>query len=137
MRLQCAALLMFFSCDRLIFGCIVTNQECSIAMAKAETITNRAPRGTKPVSQAFFAALDAVPDAQRAAIAKAAQVMIRDELKLRREKVKAAAAKVKARAPARKAPAPKQAAPAPVVEEAPTPKPARKPRRSPEPKAVA
>jgi hypothetical protein len=106
-------------------------------MAKAETITPRAPRGTKPVSQAFFTALDAVPDAQRAAVAKAAQVMIRDELKLRREKVKAAAAKVKARTPARKAPVAKKAAPAPVVAEEPAPKPARKPRRSSESKATA
>ncbi len=119
-------------------------------MAKAETATTRAPRGTKPVSQAFFAALDSVPEIQRAAVAKAAQVMIRDELKLRREKVKAAAVKVKARAPARKVSAPvktpaprKAAAPvkaAPVVEvaeEKPAPKPVRKPRRSPEPKIAA
>jgi hypothetical protein len=114
-------------------------------MAKAETATTRAPRGTKPVSQAFFAALDSVPEIQRAAVAKAAQVMIRDELKLRREKVKAATAKAKARAPARKisapskTPAPRKAA-APVVEvveEKPAPKPVRKPRRSPEPKIAA
>ncbi len=117
-------------------------------MAKLETTATRAPRGTKPVSQAFFTALDALPEAQRAAVAKAAQVAIRDELKLRREKVKAAAAKVKARPPApkaatpRKAPAPRKAAApakptAPVVEEKPAPKPARKPRRSPEPKIAA
>ncbi len=116
-------------------------------MAKAETATTRAPRGTKPVSQAFFAALDSVPEIQRAAVAKAAQVMIRDELKLRREKVKAAAVKVKARAPARKVSAPaktpaprKAAAPAkaaaPVVEVV-EEKPVRKPRRSPEPKIAA
>jgi len=65
-------------------------------MAKAETGAARAPRGTKPVSQAFFTALDAIPEAQRAAVAKAAQVVIRDELKARREKTKATAAKAKA-----------------------------------------
>ena len=66
-------------------------------MLKAATISTRAPRGTKPVSLAFFTALDAVPEASRAAVAKAAQAMIRDELKLRRDKMKAAAAKEKAR----------------------------------------
>jgi hypothetical protein len=88
-------------------------------MPKTESTATRAPRGTKPVMAAFFTALDATPEASRAAIAKAAQVMIRDELKLRREKVKAAAAKSKARKPpAVKAPvkAPKiEAAPEPVV----------------------
>ncbi len=79
-------------------------------MLKAETTSNRAPRGTKPVSQAFFTALDAVPEASRAAVAKAAQAMIRDELKGRKEKLKVTAAKEKARKPA--APAkPKAAAP--------------------------
>ncbi len=68
-------------------------------MAKSESTSIRAPRGTKPVMTAFFTALDATPEASRAAIAKAAQVMIRDELKMRREKVKAAAAKLKARKP--------------------------------------
>ena len=58
-------------------------------MAKAETASTRLPRGTKPVAQAFLAALDAVPDASRAAVAKAAQTMIRDELKARREKQRA------------------------------------------------
>ncbi len=126
-------------------------------MAKVETAATRAPRGTKPVSQAFFTALEAVPEAQRAVVAKAAQALIRDELKLRQEKLKAAAARVKARAPApkvaapkapapkaappRKTPAPRKAAPAkaaaPVVAEKPAPKPARKTRRSPEPKIAA
>ena len=69
-------------------------------MLKAETTSNRAPRGTKPVSQAFFTALDAVPEASRAAVAKAAQAMIRDELKGRKEKLKVTAAKEKARKPA-------------------------------------
>ena len=66
-------------------------------MLKAETTTARAPRGTKPVSQAFFTALDAIPEHSRAAVAKAAQAAIRDELKARKEKLKAAATKEKAR----------------------------------------
>ncbi len=65
-------------------------------MPKGTPTSTRAPRGSKPVSQAFFAALDAVPEASRSAVAKAAQVMIRDELKVRREKVKAMAVKKKA-----------------------------------------
>ena len=69
-------------------------------MLKAETTATRAPRGTKPVMQAFFTALEAIPEASRAAVAKAAQTMIRDELKGRKEKMKAAAAKEKARKPA-------------------------------------
>jgi hypothetical protein len=66
-------------------------------MLKTGTTPTRAPRGTKPVSQAFFTALDAIPVASRAAVAKAAQVMIRDELKTRQSKMKATAAKEKAR----------------------------------------
>ena len=52
-------------------------------MAKAETTaaTTRAPRGAKPVAQAFLAALESVPEAAQSAVAKAAQVMIRDEIK--------------------------------------------------------
>ena len=102
-------------------------------MAKADTVSARTPRGTKPVSQAFFAALDTVPDVQRAAVARAAQLMIRDELKLRRDRMKAAAAKEKARAPARKAAAPKKAA----ADTTPAPKPVRKPARTPAPKPAA
>jgi hypothetical protein len=82
-------------------------------MAKAETTaaTTRAPRGAKPVAQAFFAALESVPEAARSAVAKAAQVMIRDEIKNRREKVKAAAAKEKARRPVAAKRTPKTPAP--------------------------
>jgi hypothetical protein len=79
-------------------------------MSKADTAPTRSPRGTKPVSQAFFTALDAVPDVQRTAVARAAQAMIRDELKTRREKAKAASAKEKARQPAKKAPVKKAVA---------------------------
>lgn len=79
-------------------------------MLKAATSATRAPRGTKPVSQAFFTALESIPEASRAAVEKAAVAMIRDEIKMRREKTKAAAAKEKARTP--KPPAPVKAAPA-------------------------
>ena len=81
-------------------------------MARAETTTGtaRAPRGAKPVAQAFLAALDSVPEGARSAVVKAAQTMIRDELKNRRDKVKAAAAREKARGAAAKR-APKRVAP--------------------------
>lgn len=92
-------------------------------MAKAETTTARVPRGTKPVSQAFFTALEAIPEASRAAVAKAAQAMIRDQIKAQREKAKAAAAKEKARKPAPEKPAKENTAPnveeMPPVEAAP------------------
>ena len=78
-------------------------------MLKAETNTTRAPRGTKPVMQAFFTALDAIPEASRAAVGKAAQTMIRDEMKGRKEKLKLAAAKEKARKPVEPAKATKAA----------------------------
>ncbi len=68
-------------------------------MLKPDTASGRAPRGTKPVSQAFFAALESIPESSRSAVAKAAQAMIRDEIKARREKLKIAAAKEKARQP--------------------------------------
>lgn len=68
-------------------------------MAKAETMSTRSPRGTKPVSQAFFAALESIPTASRAAVAKAAQAMIRDELKSKRDTAKVTAAKQKASQP--------------------------------------
>ena len=83
-------------------------------MAKAETSAARAPRGTKPVSQAFFAALEQIPEASRAAVAKSALTMIRDEMKTRRDKIKLAAAKEKekARKPAPAARKAKATAPA-------------------------
>ena len=71
-----------------------------MARTETTTATTRAPRGAKAVAQAFLAALDSVPEAARSAVAKAAQVIIRDEIKNRREKLKAAAAKDKARQPA-------------------------------------
>ncbi len=80
-------------------------------MLKAATTATRAPRGTKPVSQAFFSALETIPEASRAAVAKSALAMIRDEMKTRKDKLKVAAAKEKEKA--RMAPpAPEKAAPA-------------------------
>lgn len=95
-------------------------------MAKTETASTRLPRGTKPVAQAFFSALDSVPDAQRAAVLKAAQGMIRDELKARKDKAKATSAKAKA-PPAKRGPrpGPKKA----VKAEAASHKPGRRGRR--------
>ena len=72
-------------------------------MAKAETQSTRLPRGTKPVAKAFLDALDSVSAAQQAAVARAAQILIRDELKARRDKVNATAAGTKARRPAKRA----------------------------------
>jgi hypothetical protein len=78
-------------------------------MAKTATTITRSPRGAKPVSQAFFAALNTIPEASRSAVARAAQVMIRDELKAQRERIKAAAIKDKAAAAKTKAPQPVKA----------------------------
>src|SRR4051812_6688582 len=83
-------------------------------MAKTDTASARAPRGTRVVSQAFFTALDAVPEASRSAVAKAAQAMIRDEMKGRRDKAKATAAKEKARRPVAAKQAGKKAEPQPA-----------------------
>jgi hypothetical protein len=77
-------------------------------MAKAETATTRAPRGARPVTQAFFTALELIPELARTAVAKAAQAMIREELKMRREKIRAATAKMKARTHAAAKPAAKR-----------------------------
>ena len=64
-----------------------------------ETPATRLPRGTKPVAQAFLAALNSIPESSRQAVAKAAQAVIRDELKNQRDKLKAVAAKEKSRQP--------------------------------------
>lgn len=84
-------------------------------MAKADMPAARAPRGSKPVAQAFFTALEQAPEMSRSAIAKAALAMVRDELKSRRDKAKVAAVKEKEKA--------RKAAPAkPVAEKAPAAK---------------
>lgn len=79
-------------------------------MAEPANSSTRLPRGTKPVVQAFLAALDAVPEVSRPAVAKAAQMMIRDELKARREKQRQAPKSVAAK-PAKKSTAKSKAAP--------------------------
>ena len=86
-------------------------------MLKAATTANRAPRGTKPVSQAFFTALESIPEASRPAVGKAALTMIRDEMKTRKDKLKAVAAKEKekARAAAASPAAPAKSAAAKAV----------------------
>ncbi len=82
-------------------------------MAIKDDARTRAPRGTKNVTQAFFEALDGIPDNQQAAVATAALAGIRDEVKARRLKGKEAAARAKAKAPAKtKAPTKAKAAPA-------------------------
>jgi histone H1/5 len=88
-------------------------------MAQATTST-RAPRGTKVLTQAFFAAADAIPEPQRADVVKAALTAIRDEIKAAREKAAAAKAKVKSAAPTKQAAATaaKKAAAKPVVKDA-------------------
>jgi hypothetical protein len=57
-------------------------------MAITESTRVRAPRGTKTLTQAFFAALDEIPEPRRAAVAKAAQLAIREELRGREYKEK-------------------------------------------------
>jgi hypothetical protein len=63
-------------------------------MAKPSSAT-RAPRGTKILAKAFFAAADEIPEPQRAEVVKAALALIRDELKAARGKLAAAKAKAK------------------------------------------
>jgi hypothetical protein len=70
-------------------------------MAKTPT-ASRAPRGTKILAQAFFAAADKIPQARRGEVVKAALAAIRDELKGARETT--AAAKAKGRAATSKPP---------------------------------
>ena len=80
-------------------------------MAIKEVSRPRVPRGTKSVTQAFFEALDGIPDSQQAAVISAALAGIRDEVKARHLKRRENAAKAKAKAVAKKAAA-KKAAPA-------------------------
>jgi hypothetical protein len=63
-------------------------------MAKTSSVS-RAPRGTRIVAKAFFAAVDEIPEQNRAEVVKAALALIRDELKTSREKVATAKAKAK------------------------------------------
>jgi hypothetical protein len=68
----------------------------------ARVASTRAPNGSKAVTQAFLTALDDIPEARQAAVAGAAQLMIREALKTRRSKIKSAA--MAARAQSRPAP---------------------------------
>jgi hypothetical protein len=89
-----------------------------MAMNVATTAaSSRAPRGTKILTQAFFAAADDIPEAQRAAVVKAALTAIRDQIKNNRDRAKAARAAAKAklsRAPASRRPKRAAAKAAPV-----------------------
>jgi hypothetical protein len=64
-------------------------------MAIAEDKRSRAPRGSRPVTQAFLTALEAVPETSRASVAKAAMSMIKEMLKLQKPARMPAAAKAK------------------------------------------
>ncbi len=75
-------------------------------MAIADDKRSRAPRGSRPVTQAFLTALEAVPETSRASVAKAAMSMIRDMLKAQKPAKKPMAAKAK-KARAKTAPAAK------------------------------
>jgi hypothetical protein len=72
-------------------------------MPQATTFT-RALRGTKVLTQAFFIGAGEIPEAQRAAVVKAALIAIRDEIKASREKAAIAKTKAKGRTPAPKQP---------------------------------
>jgi hypothetical protein len=82
-------------------------------MAPTATTTTRAPRGTKIVAEAFFAACNEIPEPQRADVTKAALTLIRDRLKDAREKAKLIRDKQKAAG--KKAAAPTLAPRAPVT----------------------
>jgi hypothetical protein len=72
-------------------------------MVNSDTARSRAPRGTKSVTDAFFSALHELPEIRQGEVAKAAQIAIRDALKLARDKAKAAKLSARARvAPAAK-----------------------------------
>ena len=58
----------------------------SMALPPPDTARRRAPRGSRTVSQAFFAALDSIPEPRRQEVAKAAQAAIKEELKLLQRK---------------------------------------------------
>jgi len=85
-------------------------------MAKTAAVSNRAPRGTKVLTKAFFSAAENIPEAQRDAVFKAALSLIREEWKTLKAKARIAKAAQKAKA-AKEVAASK--APAPVIAEAP------------------
>jgi hypothetical protein len=83
-------------------------------MVNSDMARSRAPRGTKSVTDAFFAALHELPEFRQSDVAKAAQIAIRDALKLARDKAKAA--KLSARV--RVAPAAKKMRAKPIAKKA-------------------
>lgn len=71
----------------------------------------RAPRGTRTVAQAFFQAVDEIPEDRSAEVVKAALTLIRDQIKEAGEKARAAKQKrAGAKQPAKKQAAKKQPA---------------------------
>ena len=71
------------------------------ATTTTTTTTTRAPRGTKNLSLAFFAAADAIKEDKRPAAIKAALASIRGELKATRERAKLAKSRAGKRGPGR------------------------------------
>jgi hypothetical protein len=129
-----------FSLDGIDYMCGYGHQRSQLesrTMLKAETTATRAPRGTKPVSQAFFTALESIPEASRAAVAKAALAMIRDEVKVRKDKSKVAAAKAKAAKPAAPAKTTKAVKTPRVAKAAAKPTPVKTAAKKPAPKKTA
>ena len=65
-------------------------------MATSDAARPRAPRGTKILTQAFFAALSDIPQAQQEAVAKAALIAVKEQLQMRRQKAKLLDARTRA-----------------------------------------
>lgn len=103
-------------------------------MATSDTTRTRAPRGAKAVVSAFMTALDDIPDARRAEVAKAAQIVIRDEVKTLAAKAKEANRKPAGRKAAKGA-APRKVAAKKAAAAAPAP--VRRAKRSAAPAATA
>jgi hypothetical protein len=57
-------------------------------MARTNTATTRAPRGTRIVAKAFLSAADKIPQARRDEVVKAALSLIREEIKTGKAKTK-------------------------------------------------
>jgi hypothetical protein len=77
------------------------NSKETCIMSATTTTTTRAPRGTKNLSLAFFAAADAIKEDKRPAAIKAALASIRGELKATRERAKLAKSRAGKRGPGR------------------------------------
>lgn len=64
-------------------------------MANLDVARPRAPRGTKILTQAFFAALSDIPQPQQEAVGKAALAAIKEQLQVKRQKAKSAEARAR------------------------------------------